>query len=138
MKKVRIHRPEAGLIDEEDLLKLLREAGLEVEAESEDAGCEPEEEAEALIVVLATDLADDPDLERVLQDAEHDGCKIVGLWPRGMGGDGVSPPGFELGDDMVSWNPGSLKRAIGVSVPVCEAPDGRPARKPDRPHLKCG
>ena len=156
MKKVRIYRPDGGLEMEDELRRLLDEAGCEIaeelDAESstgsnDDEETDEEEDIEAeypaddlpaCIVVLTPDLGDDPNLQAALDQAERDGCTIIGLWPSGSVGS-VIPKAFEKGDDTVAWNPASLREALGSETPLCQAPDGGIAKTSPRPRLKsCG
>lgn len=156
MKKVRIYRPAGGLKMEDELRRLLDEAGCEIEGEADaDAqfdeneveGAEDAEEIEAhdrvedppaCIVVLTPGLEADPDLQAALDEAEREGCTIIGLWPSGSVGS-VIPKAFEKGDDTVAWDPASLREALSSDTPLCQAPDGGTVQTPLRPHLKsCG
>lgn len=150
MRRVRVYRPTKGLNQEDALLRLLEEAGCEVEVARPDEEAEDEQEPEAveqeveveaeeeppvLIVCLSPEVCEDPDLPGRIDAAERDGCVVIGIWPPGS--DGKAPPGFDLADDTVSWDPASVRDAVGSSAPLAQKPDGTPAPRRDGPHLKC-
>lgn len=154
LKKVQVYRPESGLEMEDELRRLLDEAGCEISDdvdaqvptdESHDEAAESDAEqpetdgpvvdAPTCIVVLTPDLDDDPHLQAALDKAEREGCTIIGIWPSGSGGS-VIPKAFEKGDDTVAWDPASLREALGSDTPLCQGPDGGTAQTPRRPRLE--
>ena len=155
MKKVRIYRPAGGLEMEDELRRLLDEAGCEIAAEAEaaagddgDEGTDGDadeteindqvEDTPAFIVVLTPDLGDDPNLQAALDEAEREGCTIIGLWPSASVGS-VIPKAFEKADDTVAWDSASLREALGSDTPLCQASDGGTVQTSPRPRLpSCG
>lgn len=151
MKKVRIYRPAGGLEMEDELRRLLDDAGCEIAAEAEaeaaagDEGTDgdadeteiddPVEDTPPFIVVLTANLGDDPNLQAALDEAEREGCTIIGLWPSASVGS-VIPKAFEKGDDTVAWDAPSLREALGSDTPLCQAPDGGTVQTPRRPRLE--
>ena len=127
MKNVRVYKMPKGAVKAE-LLELLTAAGCVILKE--------DEECLILIVLLGSDILQDEDLEDALLEATRDGCRVIGVWPKGTTS-GKTPECFEdYHSDTVIWDPDRLRDAV-KGKRQHDAQTGKPIDYPGTPRNKC-
>lgn len=142
MRKVWIMRPRGPEIDDEELRRLLAEAGcLEVEAldlnvEALEA-LEFEPDEACLVLRLSPGLEAEADLEEMLILAERRGCSVVAVWPEDADEAAAPSSVTKHADQVIAWNPERLRECLEDAPPHYETPQGEPRQRPVTPPNKC-
>jgi hypothetical protein len=127
MTNVRVYKMPKGAMKAE-LLALLKVAGCVI-IDDED-GCF------ILIVILDSTLLQDEDFEDALFRATQEGCRVIGVWPKGTTS-GETPECFEdYRSGTVIWDPARLCDVLG-GKPRHDAPTGKPIEYPNTPRNQC-
>lgn len=110
MTRVQIFDPDDPSINAGKLDALLHEADCEA--------VESLEQADALIVIITSDLFDNNQLESILMKAVNADMCIVGIWPTGATSGSIPAALEKYASAHISWDPVKLREAVS-----CERDD---------------
>ena len=139
MHRVLVYGKKRGRAGKAELLELLQAADCElIEDEAEDVLDEDSEvDVDCLLVIMAPELLEDPELEEQILLAVRRNCKIVGVWPSG-GGVGLAPGCVnKYSADQIVWDARTLKAVFKGAAPKYQTATGEERPRPETKTNSC-